>query len=137
MWKPPMTGRVKLNIDAGFYRNSGHASSDIVVRDHTGFVLLTAWRIIRRCGSLEEAEAEACLQGIRLVEERIKQPTVIESDCQLLSKAVESRMTDRSQWIDLVAGIRAVAQLLPAYSFVHVRRGSKWSRPDTDFSDLC
>jgi hypothetical protein len=55
---------------------------------------------------------EACLQGISLVEEWIKQPTVIESDSQLLIKVVESRTTNRSSWNDLVAGIRAVAQLM-------------------------
>jgi hypothetical protein len=83
--------------NAGFCRDTRAASAGLVVRDHTGLVLLTAWKALRRCGSPEEAEAEACLQGIRLVEERIKQPTVMESDCQLLVKAVESRSSDRSQ----------------------------------------
>jgi ribonuclease HI len=111
-WKPSKTECVKLNTDAGFCWDSGCASASIVVRDHTGTILLTAWKTLRRCGSPEEAEVEACLQGISLVEEWIKQPTVIESDSQLLIKVVESRTTNRSSWNDLVAGIRAVAQLM-------------------------
>jgi hypothetical protein len=114
VWKPPRAGWVKMNTDAGFCRDSGAASAGIVVRDHTGFVLLSAWKTLWRCGSPEEAEAEACLKGICLVEEWIKQPTVVESDCQLLVKTV----------IDAVARIRAVAQLLPAYIFKHARRES-------------
>jgi hypothetical protein len=63
---------VKLNTDAEFCRDTGAASAGIVMRDHAGLVPVTAWKTLRRCGSPEEAEAEACLQGIRLVEERIR-----------------------------------------------------------------
>jgi hypothetical protein len=48
---------------------------------------------------------------------------VIETDCQLLVKAVGSS-ADGSQWTDTVTGIRAVAQLLPAFIFKHARRES-------------
>jgi ribonuclease HI len=112
VWKPPRIRWVKLNTDAGFCRESGSASVDIVIRDHTSTVLLVAWKTLRRCGSPEEAEVEACLQGISLAEEWVKQPTIIESDCQLLIRAVESRKTDRSMWNDLVTSITAGAQLL-------------------------
>jgi hypothetical protein len=39
------------------------ASSGVIVRDHEGSVLLTAWKVLRHCSSREEAEAEACLHG--------------------------------------------------------------------------
>jgi ribonuclease HI len=61
---------MKLNTDAGFYPNTGAASVGVVARDADGKkVLLTAWRSLRQCGSSEEAEAEACLQGLRLMVE--------------------------------------------------------------------
>jgi hypothetical protein len=87
-WRPPQVGWVMLNTDAGFCPNSGRASTGIVVHGPSGEILLTAWRSIRACGSSEEAEAEACLQGVRLVGQWIKQPTHIELDCQTLVKKV-------------------------------------------------
>jgi hypothetical protein len=66
-WVVPQSGWVKVNIDAGFCYLSGTASTGVVVRDDTGKVLLTAWKALRHCASPEEAEAEAYLQGIRLV----------------------------------------------------------------------
>jgi hypothetical protein len=95
-WAPPMSGWVKLNTDATYCWDSGRASTGSVVCDHDGNVLLTAWKVIRRCGSPEEAEAEACVQGIKLVAEWIKEPTVVESDCQTLITAMESSNVESS-----------------------------------------
>jgi hypothetical protein len=61
--------------------------------------------------SLSEAEAEACLQGLTLVAEWIRQPTIVEPDYT----------EDRSQWAVLVDEIKAVRHLLPACSFSHVK----------------
>jgi hypothetical protein len=66
---------MKVNTDAGYYPDTGSASTGIAIRDHEGKVLLMAWRWLKSCGSPEEAEAEACLQGIRLANEWIRQPT--------------------------------------------------------------
>jgi hypothetical protein len=63
-WEPPPSGWVKLNTDAGFCVNFGLDSTGVVVRDSEGKVLLAAWRFLRHCGSPEEAEVEACLQGL-------------------------------------------------------------------------
>jgi hypothetical protein len=45
------------------------ASTRVVVRDPNEQVMLTTWIWLRHCGTLEEAEAEACLQAIRLASE--------------------------------------------------------------------
>jgi ribonuclease HI len=121
-WKPPQMRWVKLNTDAGFCPTSGKASTGIVVRDPPGKILLTAWRTFQSCGSPEEAGAEACLQGIRLVAQWIKQPTHIETDCQTLVKAIEVLEPDRASWTGLVEEIQAVKNLLPACTFKHIRR---------------
>jgi hypothetical protein len=36
----------------------------VIARDHQGATILSAWRSIHHCGLPEEAEAEACLEGI-------------------------------------------------------------------------
>jgi hypothetical protein len=49
------------------------ASAGITERDSNGTVILTAWKIIRDCGS-HGAEAEARLHGVKVAVEWIKQP---------------------------------------------------------------
>jgi hypothetical protein len=95
-WKPPPQWWVKLNTDADFWPDMGWASTGLVIHDHVGKVLLTTWRWLRNCGSPEEAEAEACLQGVRLVSEWIRQPTEVESDCQMLVRRLMSNVQDMS-----------------------------------------
>jgi ribonuclease HI len=84
-------------------------------------VLLTAWRFLRHCGSPQEAEAEACLHGLRLAVEWIQQPMIVESDCKTLIDSVQGRVLDRSQWAGLLAEIRAMSTLLPECRFQHVK----------------
>uniref|UniRef100_I1NL00 RNase H type-1 domain-containing protein n=1 Tax=Oryza glaberrima TaxID=4538 RepID=I1NL00_ORYGL len=80
-WTPPPMGWVKANVDGSFIQSSEAASAGIVIRDHTGSVLLTSWRIISHCGSAEEAEATACWEGVNLAAEWVKKPLILETDC--------------------------------------------------------
>jgi hypothetical protein len=61
---------------------------------------------------IKDAEAEAYLQGIRLVAQWIKQPTHIEMDCQTLVKAIKVPEPDRAAWTGLVEEIQAATSLL-------------------------
>jgi ribonuclease HI len=117
-----MQGWVMLNIDAAFCWESGKASIGSVVHDHTGNVVLAAWRGIWRCGSPEIVEVEACVHGLKIVAKWVKEPTMVESDCQTLISVVASPVVDKAQWSNLITGFKSVAQLLPTCSFRHVRR---------------
>jgi hypothetical protein len=86
-WKPRPQGWTKVNTDASFCPITDEASAGIVARDDEGKVMLTAWRILRRCNSAEEAEVEAYLEGLRLAAEWIRQPTWAETDCSQHVKA--------------------------------------------------
>ena len=68
-------------MDAAFDQPSGVANIGMVIRDHSGKVLLSAWKHGIRCVSVEDAEAMACLEGVQLSNEWIRKPTVIKSDC--------------------------------------------------------
>jgi hypothetical protein len=52
----------------------------VVVRDERGKVILSAWKPIRHVASLEEAEAEACMHGLRLVIEWVQKPVCVKVD---------------------------------------------------------
>jgi ribonuclease HI len=121
-WELPPHGWVKLNTDAGYCPRSGLASLGVVVRDAEGKVLLTAWKVLRRCDSAEEAEAEACLEGLRLLVEWIKQPSYLESDCATLVHALVGNEETRSRWAGILSEIHAVKALLPGNQLRHVRR---------------
>jgi hypothetical protein len=79
-WELPPEGWAKLNMGTGFCDDTRNAGIGVAIRDHRGRVLLSAWSFISHCGSPEIAEAEACLQGIRLVAEWVRLLVQIESD---------------------------------------------------------
>jgi ribonuclease HI len=119
-WMAPKEGWIKLNTDAGFV--AGEASARIVARNAEGEVLLSAWRTLRHCSLADEAEAEACLEGLRLMTEWIKQSVCVESDCLNLVRAMEKKEASRSSWDGILLEIQAVSSLLQEYNVRHIRR---------------
>jgi hypothetical protein len=121
-WLAPEQGWIKLNTDASFCPNSTVASAGIVAQDDGGKVLLTAWRMLQNCGSPEVAEAEACLQGLRLIAEQIGKPTYVESDCANPINDLAKKEENRSAWAGVLQEIQAASHLLPACRFSRVCR---------------
>jgi ribonuclease HI len=121
-WSPPRPGWVKVNTDAGFCGDRGIGSFGVMVRNQDGEVLLTAWNILPHCGSVEEAEVEACLQGMRMTLQGAPQPIIVESDCLMLIRTLQSQEENRSSWSGLIQEIKGVSMLLPECRFVHVKR---------------
>jgi ribonuclease HI len=122
MWETPPSGRVKWNTDVAFCYESGGASSGIIMRDESGSVLLTAWKIVRACASPEQAEAEALLHGLRLATEWVRQPIWVETDCLNLIRDLTKTIGTRSSMTGILADIQAVGRLLPECSFHHISR---------------
>lgn len=109
-WTPPPMGWVKANVDGSFIQCSEAASAGIVIRDHTGSVLLTSWRIISHCGSAEEAEATACWEGVNLAAEWVKKPLILETDCANLVSMLTSSGFDRAQLCHVLRSIKFLLQ---------------------------
>nr|CAB3446285.1 unnamed protein product [Digitaria exilis] len=57
---------LKVNVDGAFCLETGDAGIGVVVRDDAGQPLLMASRRIFHCRDAEEAEALACLEGVRM-----------------------------------------------------------------------
>jgi ribonuclease HI len=113
-WAPRQAGWVKVKTDAGFNRDKGIGSTGILIRNHDGDVLITAWKTV--------AEAEACLQGLRLALEWSQQPVIVEADCLSMIRAVLTTEEDRASWAGLIQEIKGVSVLLPDCRFIRVRR---------------
>ena len=58
---------MKLNVGASFIEATGQASTGVVVRNHQGHVVVSAWRVLFDCSLAEEAEFAVCCEGLRLV----------------------------------------------------------------------
>jgi hypothetical protein len=99
-WFPPSMGWIKVSTYATFCYDSGAASVGIIIRDSTGKVLLSDWQMLRGCASPEQAEAEACLRGLRLVLEWIREPAWVETDCLTLIKDFEKGFDHAPEWQD-------------------------------------
>lgn len=69
-------GRIKINVDGSFVEQT---SVTVVARNSEGVVVLTAWRALFRCA--DAAEAEACVEGVRLATQLAQGSVIIESDC--------------------------------------------------------
>jgi hypothetical protein len=125
-WETPEQGWIKVNTDAGFCAQSGDSSAGIVIRDENGKVLLTAWQLLRQCATVEEAEAEACLRGVRLMTEWngewTGKPAVIESDCSTMVQALDRASGTRAQWDGLLTDIRGPCMLLPGFKLRMIKR---------------
>jgi hypothetical protein len=80
--------------------------------------------VLHGCASSEHTEAEACLHGLRLTMEWIREPTWVESDCSTLINDIVNRNDTRSSLPGILSEIKAVGSLLPACKFTHVRRES-------------
>jgi ribonuclease HI len=121
-WTPLSEGWVRINTDAAYCHDSGSASAGIIARDVDGKVLLSAWKLIRNCGSPKQSEAEACLEGLRLAAEWICQPIWVESDCASLIQALGRTTDARSSIFGILSEIQAVKNILPDCKFSHIRR---------------
>jgi ribonuclease HI len=86
---------VAVNTDACFCVDSGKASPGVVVRSENGQVILSAWRLLRRCSSVEEAEVEACLEGVRLTAEWVRQSAILKTDCSTIVSVLQSGRGER------------------------------------------
>jgi hypothetical protein len=76
---------------AYFYSNARTTSAGMIARDEGGKVLLTAWRTLKCCSLSGEAEAKACLEGMRLMVEWIRKPICVESNSSSLMQALDKK----------------------------------------------
>jgi hypothetical protein len=95
----------------------------VVVRDHHGNILLSAWRTLHHCGTPEEAKVEALLEGIRLATEWIRKlPVYAETDCLNLVMALCGGGVDHNQWAGIISKILGLSRLLSDCTFQHVSK---------------
>ncbi|GJN23854.1 hypothetical protein PR202_gb11542 [Eleusine coracana subsp. coracana] len=95
-WIPPEEGWIKINVDGGYTEQNGRGSIGVIARRQDGSVCFTVWRVVLRCVSALEAEALACVEGLRMATEWAHGRIIIESDCARVVAALNNAGEDRS-----------------------------------------
>jgi hypothetical protein len=122
-WKAPPTSWAKINTDGAYCHRTGDASIGVVARDHRGEVILSAWRSLKYCGSPEDVEAVACLEGVRLAKEWIRDlPVLVETGCSNLVQSLRGGGFERAQWAGILSETIGMSRLLPECTFQQVGR---------------
>lgn len=120
-WTIPPEGWTKVNVDGSFVQATGEAGIGIVARNSSGEVVFSAWKVLFRCADAAEAEARACVEGIRFTAQWTPGRVIVESDCSRVVHAI-CRGEDRSDIGFIVAEARELAQLLLELKVVLVKR---------------
>ncbi|WVZ55445.1 hypothetical protein U9M48_006105 [Paspalum notatum var. saurae] len=121
-WSRPAAGWTKINVDGSYAEGTGKAGIGIIARDHKGVTIFTSWRALFGCTGAEEAEARACIEGLRLATQWSHGPVVLESDCARMVKALRAADTDKSDICFLIAEAREFGSTLPEWRVSKVKR---------------
>jgi ribonuclease HI len=129
MWQPPPSGATKINVDAAFCQDTGEAAVGVVARDHLGVIVMAASKVIDVCKEVEEAEAFAIREGLKLAGEHdlepvALEPVALESDCATAVNAVNSHVECSSRCWTIYRDIVYLRSLFPSCKILKIGRKS-------------
>ncbi|CAM0907844.1 unnamed protein product [Alopecurus aequalis] len=119
-WSPPPKGWCKLNTD-GSFGAEGDAGAGMVVRDHSGDIILSACRQLLSCRDALQAELSAVMEGLSLALQWCNQPLIIETDCLEILKLLHTVEVDRSAYMATVEEIKSLMNVRQV-CITHVKR---------------
>jgi ribonuclease HI len=115
---------VKINVDGAFDEHSGEGGIGVVVRNHKGEVLLSAWKFLQSGGAADEAEALSCKQGLTLAADWYAMNAVLETDCSTIAAMLAGKGGERSSLKFIIDEAIAAGDRLPKWTAVYMRRES-------------
>lgn len=95
-WSAPIGEILKINVDDAFILETGEAAVGVVIRDKEGQPMLMACRKLSHCRDAEEAEALACLEGIRMGTRWPERDFIMEADNALVIEKLRTGGMHRS-----------------------------------------
>ena len=113
---------MKLNVDASFIEETGQASTGAVVRNHQGHVLVSAWRVLFDCFSVEEAEFAVCCEKLRLVSQWCHGQIIMESDNKTCIRSLMLEESGRSRLAPWIVDAKEYISNLEDFKLKHVKR---------------
>ncbi|XP_022135942.1 uncharacterized protein LOC111007775 [Momordica charantia] len=121
-WCPPLAPFFKVNVDAAFKKGNFSAGLDILIRDSTVNVLLSAMCFITHVSDVTLAECLAAQEGVCLAIEAGLIPFQIETDSSQVFNLLRTDCEDESEIGVLASSIRHIVSSLHiggGFSFVN------------------
>ncbi|GAU33603.1 hypothetical protein TSUD_359830 [Trifolium subterraneum] len=91
IWEKPRDGRLKINVDAGFFEHQGITTTACCVRNSSGDFQCAQTRRYNFNMSILEGESMALLDAVKLATQKGWNFIIFESDSQTLVNAINSR----------------------------------------------
>lgn len=85
---------MKINTDGAFHSTTGSGGWGFVIRDSAGTVRGAGVGRLGSVASAAQAEAEACMQALVAASHWGMSNVAVETDCQILVKALQSKERD-------------------------------------------
>ncbi|KAM0840714.1 hypothetical protein ACQ4PT_059482 [Festuca glaucescens] len=79
-WTAPTKEWLKINVDASFLKETNDGAAGCLARDYTGKVMWACCRTKGNYQDIFEAEAWACLEGLKCMHDRSNYSVILESD---------------------------------------------------------
>ena len=121
-WQPPGPGQYKVNVDGALFAAENTAGLGVVIRDEHGQVMVSLSERIPLPSTVIEVEVLAARRGMELAVETSFRNIVLESDSQILIKALREDSYSLASFGHIVKDIQVIASYLSSSNFYHVRR---------------
>ncbi|XBH82826.1 hypothetical protein VPH35_071399 [Triticum aestivum] len=105
-WQPPPHDRVKINLDGAFTPGENFVSWGVVIRDHTGEVLLARDGRTDNTADPFAAEMIAMSQAISMAVDVGAHRAIFETDSKLLQEALDFTKADASSHAAIIEDIK-------------------------------
>lgn len=120
IWSPPIDPFIRVNFDAGYYKDLQGASISIVFRNHGGLLMGAASYWKEHLPSIPAAEALAALEAVRFA--ILGFHTVeFEEDSAVIIAKFQYPYNDRSEVSGYIWGAKHLVLQLERFKFQHIK----------------
>uniref|UniRef100_A0A2N9GCE4 RNase H type-1 domain-containing protein n=1 Tax=Fagus sylvatica TaxID=28930 RepID=A0A2N9GCE4_FAGSY len=121
-WKPPISGRYKVNFDGAIFAETNEAGLGAIIRNHWGEVMASLCQRIPYPHSVAAVEASAARTAVNLILELGFREVDIEGDSLEIINALLQNSPCFTLYGHLITDTSIIAQNLNSFQFMHVKR---------------
>lgn len=121
-WRPPVQGRVKLNVDASLFKNEHFYFVGMIFRDHLGMFIMGKMLKFAERVSVFEAESMRVYEALSWIDSLVVRDVTIECDSLLSMTAINSSKPILLEVGDVLDCCRDRLRVRSDISLVHVKK---------------
>ena len=121
-WKPPDASCFKINFDSAIFRNENRSGIGVVVRDHTGSIIVSLTQLISPALQPAEIEAVAAARALEFGNEIGISEVVLEGDSELIIKSLKAGGKKIASMEPLIQDAIVFSGFFKKFPYSHCRR---------------